>query len=225
MQVKLKVIGGKNDGREIKIGVPEFVIGRGDEAHLKPSSDLISRMHCSLKVQNGSVTIADMGSRNGTYVNGQKLEGEHKAKSGDTLRVGRLQFEVIVDHAEPGNKKPRVDGVAQAAARTAAAAASSGLLDEDSITDWLSNNVDEQRRSLQDTTQFSLDNTPTKMFVRSDELNEETVSPAKPEEISESDSKSGKKERYKKLPPREVAKADSTTGAADDVLRKFFNRR
>ncbi len=223
MQVKLRVIGGKNDGREIKIGVPEFVIGRGEEAHLKPSSDLISRMHCSLKVQNGMVTIADMGSRNGTYVNGQKLDGAHQAKSGDTLRVGRLQFEVIVDHGEPGNKKPRVDGVAEAAARTAAA--SNGMLDEDSITDWLSSNVDEQRRSLQDTTHFSLDNTPTKMFVRSDEIADESSSPAHPDEIGESDSRSGKKERYKKLPPREAAKSDSTKGAADDVLRKFFNRR
>ena len=43
MQVFLKIIGGKNDGREIKISVPEFVIGRGDTAHLKPSSDLVSR--------------------------------------------------------------------------------------------------------------------------------------------------------------------------------------
>jgi len=47
MQVFLKIIGGKNDGREIKISVPEFVIGRGDTAHLKPSSDLVSRRHCS----------------------------------------------------------------------------------------------------------------------------------------------------------------------------------
>jgi pSer/pThr/pTyr-binding forkhead associated (FHA) protein len=224
MQVKLRVIGGKNDGREIKIAVPKFVIGRGEEAHLRPSSDLISRAHCSLVVQNGSVTISDMGSRNGTYVNGKKLEAAHLAKSGDTLRVGRLQFEVIVDHAEPGQKRPKVEGVAEAAARTAAAAGN-GMLDEDSITDWLTTGVDEGRKSLHETTQFSLDHTPTKMFIRSDELVDEAAKPASPEEISESDSKSGKKAKYKKLPPIPVAKAESSTCAADDVLRKFFNRR
>ena len=79
MQVFLKIIGGKNDGREIKISVPEFVIGRGDTAHLKPSSDLVSRRHCSIKVVDGKVIVSDMGSRNGTFVNGEQLKGEHIA--------------------------------------------------------------------------------------------------------------------------------------------------
>lgn len=225
MQVKLKVIGGKNDSREITIAVPEFIIGRGDEAHLKPGSDLISRTHCSLKVENGSVTIADLGSRNGTYVNGVKLEGPHQARSGDTLRVGRLQFEVMIDHARPGNKKPKVEDVAEAAARTASGA--TGPFNEDSITDWLSQNPEESARSLQETQQFSLEETPTKMFARSDEVQDgegETPTDAGEGEESESESKIRKK-RYKKLPPREKIKAESSKGAADDVLRKFFNRR
>lgn len=223
MQVKLKVIGGKNDGREIRIGGPEFIIGRGETAQLRPSSDLISRTHCLIKLSNGAVSISDMGSRNGTYVNGQKLSGAYLAKSGDTLRVGRLQFEVIIDHAEPGLKKPKVEGVAEAAARTVNAALG-GELDEDSITDWLTISPEESRQSLHDTTQFSLENTKTKLFVRSDEL-ENTPKPASADEISESDSKPGKKDKYKKLPEVQKQKSESSKGAADDVLRKFFNRR
>jgi len=103
MQVKLKVIGGRNDGREIKISVPKFVIGRGDDAHLKPGSDLVSRHHCLLKIEDGALHISDMGSRNGTFVNGKKLESVHVAKVGDTLRIGRLQFEILIDHGKPGN--------------------------------------------------------------------------------------------------------------------------
>lgn len=223
MQVKLKVIGGKNDGREIRINGPEFIIGRGETAHLRPNSDLISRTHCSIKLTNGTVTISDMGSRNGTYVNGQMLAGVHQAKAGDTLRVGRLQFEVVIDHAEPGLKKPKVEGVAEAAARTANAALG-GELDEDSITDWLTISPEESRQSLHDTTHFSLENTKTKLFVRSDEL-ENTPKPLSGEEISESDSKSGKKDKFKKLPEVQNQKSESSKGAADDVLRKFFNRR
>lgn len=222
MQVKLKVIGGRNDGREIKIGVPEFVIGRGDDAHLKPSSDLVSRNHCKLKITEGALLVSDMGSRNGTFVNGTKLEGEHVAKVGDTLRVGRLQFEILIDHGAAGNKKPKVAGVAEAAARTAA---KKGDFDEDSITDWLnSTDQEEASKALNETQQFSLEDTPTKMFVRSDEIPEEEVKGPEAEVVEESDS-AIKKKRYKKLPPQERAKAESSKSAADDVLRKFFNRR
>ncbi len=229
MQVKLKVIGGKNDAREIKISVPEFVIGRGEEAHLKPSSDLISRMHCSLKIENGAVTVADMGSRNGTFINGVKLGEPHTARSGDTLRVGRLQFEILIDHAQPGNKKPRVAGVAEAAARTAEASSSgTDVFDEDSITDWLAPEAqDDSTRALHETQHFSLEETPTRMFVRGDEVAEGSDEgvPTPPEDISESDSSKTRKKRFRKLPPREKLKAESSKGAADDVLRKFFNRR
>jgi len=107
MQVTLKVIGGKNDGRQIKIAVPRFIIGRGETAHLRPSSDLVSREHCEIVVGDGVVRISDLKSRNGTYINGLKLDGPHDVCSGDSLRVGRLQFEVIVDHALAGAKKRR----------------------------------------------------------------------------------------------------------------------
>ena len=223
MQVKLRVIGGKNDGREIKISVPEFIIGRGDNAHLKPSSDLVSRHHCSLIIDNGALIIKDMDSRNGTFVNGEKIEKDYVAKVGDRLRVGRLQFEVLIDHMEPGNKKPKVQGVAEAAARTATAGGGDEL-DDESITDWLAPNNDDSTKSLTDTQQFSLEETPTKMFVRSDELSEsELRAPATGEDSEDSGSKKHKK--YKKLPQKQAAKADSSKSAADDVLRKFFNRR
>ncbi len=224
MQVKLRVIGGKNDGREIKISVPEFIIGRGENAHLRPSSDLVSRHHCSLFIRNGSLVIKDMDSRNGTFVNGTKLVGEYVAKVGDTLRVGRLQFEVLIDHMQPGNKKPKVQGVAEAAARTVGSAKSPEGLDDESITDWLAPTEDDSTKSLTDTQQFSLEETPTKMFVRSDELSDSDGQvPGSGEDTTDSGSKKHKK--FKKLPPKKANKADSSKSAADDVLRKFFNRR
>ena len=74
MQVVLKVVGGKNDGREITIAVPRFIIGRGDTAHLRPASDLVSREHCEILVSDGSVIINDLKSRNGTFVNGKRIK-------------------------------------------------------------------------------------------------------------------------------------------------------
>ncbi len=42
MQVNLKVIGGKNDGRMIGIAVSEFIIGRGEQAHLRPQANSLA---------------------------------------------------------------------------------------------------------------------------------------------------------------------------------------
>ena len=71
MQVVLRVVGGKNDGREITIAVPRFIIGRGETAHLRPASDLVSREHCEILFGDGKVVINDLTSRNGTFVNGK----------------------------------------------------------------------------------------------------------------------------------------------------------
>ena len=163
MQVILKVVGGKNDGRQIKIAVPRFIIGRGETAHLRPASDLISREHCEIVIGSGVVRVNDLKSRNGTYINGLKLDGPHNASSGDTLRVGRLQFEIVVDLALAGAKKPKVKGVVEAASRAATAKKKPSL--EDSISDWLMDDDDEpvsserERLSSAETLQLNLGDT------------------------------------------------------------------
>ena len=189
----------------------------------------MSRQHCCLKIQNGALLISDMGSRNGTFVNGEMLKAEHTAKVGDTLRVSRLQFEIVIDHGQPGNKKPKVQDVAEAAARTVSSTGGGGRFDEDSISDWLSKS-EEDEKTLQDTQQFSLEDTPS-VFSRADavespEKDEESVDgPVSGTEAEDSGSKRHKKKSYKKLPPREAMKAENSKCAADDVLKKFFNRR
>ncbi len=248
MQVNLKVIGGKNDGRMIRIAVPEFVIGRGEQAHLRPSSELISRMHCSIKIQDGKVTVEDMGSRNGTFINERQLAGPHVVKVGDVLRVGRLQFEVLIDHVQAGIKKPRVSDVVEAASRTAAQKAD---WTEDSITDWLTEQGDQSSTGLYETRQFALDE--TKYRIENPEKAAADVKPSDSDseladkdlvdkELSDKDptdkgdsgeieTKSGvfgfkkKKKEVLKLPPRPKADSANTKDAAGDVLRKFFNQR
>lgn len=229
MQIVLRVVGGKNDGREIKISVPRFIIGRGDTAHLRPSSDLVSREHCEILIGDGSVTINDLKSRNGTFVNGRELKEKHLAKSGDSLRIGRLQFEVVIDPAKAGAKKPKVEDVVEAASRTAKSKKASL---EDSITDWLMDGDDENDPSTverdiissADTIQLNLEE--TSVFgdtKRSQKPGEDSVE--EEEEAEESSTTSKSKKKPKKLPPIPKFQHESSTTAADDVLRKFFNRR
>ena len=224
MQVFLKIIGGKNDGREIKISVPEFVSGRGDTSHLKPSSDLVSRRHCSIKVVDGKVIVSDMGSRNGTFVNGEQLKGEHIAKPGDRVRVGRLQFEMVIDAAKASIKKEKVKNAVEAASRTVEAKKTGSL--EDSITDWLADDSDaspfddEEDFNPQDTVQLSTAETQ-EILVKSDEPSEE-----EPETVEDSGSTTNERKEGKgKLPPVPKKEAVDSTNAAGDVLKQFFNRR
>ena len=232
MRVHLKVVGGKNDGREIRIKVPEFIIGRGDDAHLKPTSDLVSRRHCSVKIHDGEVIIRDMDSRNGTYVNGVQLESPHKAKSGDKLRVGRLQFEVIIDPTESGNKKPKVEGVVDAATRSVGKSSNGSI--EDSITDWLDEEVEDTpsgmlRARRSETVQMNFDQTAT-IDLDSDETEkvveeQQTIdSSAADQQTMEEESDKKKKKGPGKLPPVPKFSHDDSKTAADDVLRRFFNR-
>ena len=227
MKTSLKVVGGKNDGREIPIKVSKFVIGRGEKAHLRSSSDLVSRQHTLIRVKDGKVTIEDLKSRNGTFVNGQKIEGVHVAKPGDKLRVGRLQLEMQIDMAAAGAKRPVVKDVAEVAARTASKTKSSDKSLEDDITDWLSDDDDspsisnERNSSAAETIQVSLEDT-SKIKTPAEEEAEATAGEeADSTETEESESK----DRFGKLPSREVEKHESSTHAADDVLKKFFSRR
>lgn len=217
MQVVLRVVGGKNDGREITIAVPRFIIGRGETAHLRPASDLVSREHCEILFGDGKVVINDLTSRNGTFVNGKQLTEAHVAKSGDSLRIGRLQFEVVIDPVKASAKKPRVGDVVEAAARTAQNKRSSL---EDSITDWLTAGDDEpntdERNAIAsaETIQLNLEETSVFGGAKRD-------SKSKKSEDDEDSSKDGPK----KLPPMPKQQHDNSTSAADDVLKKFFNRR
>ena len=223
MQVSLKVVGGKNDGRLIAINVPEFVIGRGETAHLRPQSDLVSRAHCSVLVADGKVVLRDLGSRNGTFLNDERLEGEQQVTIGDRFRVGRLQFEFQIDHAVAGSKKPKVEGVREAAARTAATAAED--FDDESITDWLSQDVDSEevaRTSGSETRQFMLDETERVLL---EQLSEESKKAREEKDRIDKEETKAANNEPGKLPDRARTNSEDSRDAASQMLRKFFNRR
>ncbi|QEG20723.1 FHA domain-containing protein [Mariniblastus fucicola] len=219
MQVVLRVVGGKHNGREIKLAVPKFIIGRGEGAHLRPSSDLVSRHHCGISVTDGQVIVEDLGSRNGTFVNGEQLSGPHNARSGDTIRIGRLQFELVMDPARSA-KKAKVTNVVEAAARTATAS-KEGI--EDSISDWLENEVAPPTESRAETVQFSMEETQT-IFGPGAEGREQSSGEIVVDQV-EQDSQELKKKGKGKLPPIPKVVHENSKIAADEALKKFFNRR
>ncbi len=107
MEVKLIVANGKNVGQEIPVSGPKFLIGRADDCQLRPRSDVISRYHCVILVEEGFVSVRDFGSKNGTFVNDQQIMGEQELHDGDRLRVGQLEFDVDLIGAK---REPPVEG-------------------------------------------------------------------------------------------------------------------
>ncbi len=228
MQVKLKVLSGSNAGREVAIAVPEFLIGRGDGCHLRPRTDLVSRQHCVLTIGEDGVNIRDLDSRNGTYVNDERITEVTQLKLGDRLRIGRLEFEVLIDHSLGGTKRPKVRDVKEAAARTRAAEPAEGELD---ITDWLEE-ADEvermQRMTDPDTRQFKFDDTDLvqleKAAAEAKGQSEDEESEDEPETAVEKLRRMKSKEPGK-LPERPGQAATDSREAATNMLKQFFNRR
>lgn len=129
MEVKLVVANGKNVGQEIPVTGPKFLIGRADDCQLRPRSDVISRYHCVILVEESFVAVRDFGSKNGTFVNDEQIMGEQELHDGDRLRVGQLEFDVV----SPGSTGEKPKGVHDAAIR-AVEGISPNQLD---LSDWL----------------------------------------------------------------------------------------
>jgi len=95
-QVELKVLEGRQQGKTIPLNVRQFLIGREQDCHLRPNSDLVSRHHCVFTVDDFTVRLRDLGSTNGTYVNGERIQGQVVLKPGDHVSIGKLSFEIVV---------------------------------------------------------------------------------------------------------------------------------
>ncbi len=80
--------------RDIPVNDHEFVIGRAPDCNLRLRSEDVSRHHCTLRVTGGEVLLLDLGSSNGTYLNGQRVRSQSRLKSGDEIAIGPLRFVV-----------------------------------------------------------------------------------------------------------------------------------
>ncbi|MCA9004083.1 MAG: FHA domain-containing protein [Planctomycetaceae bacterium] len=98
LQLSLKVVGGRHDGKQIPISGKKFLIGREEDCHLRPNSDMVSRHHCVFTVDEYSVRLRDFGSTNGTAVNGKRIKGEVQLSHGDQIQIGKLEFVIQISH-------------------------------------------------------------------------------------------------------------------------------
>jgi diguanylate cyclase (GGDEF)-like protein len=84
----LIVLTGAEVGQMFKLSNENMLIGRTDDADITLHDDGISRTHARIWVDDDGVQIEDLGSRNGTYCNGTRIE-KHTLGDGDKIHVGR----------------------------------------------------------------------------------------------------------------------------------------
>ena len=84
----LVVLAGASVGEMYKIEGEKTIIGRGQKAQIRLLDDGISREHAQLVIVNDRIVLQDLGSTNGTYCNGLKVEANKELVDGDKILVG-----------------------------------------------------------------------------------------------------------------------------------------
>jgi pSer/pThr/pTyr-binding forkhead associated (FHA) protein len=98
MQVALFMFGADGERRRFQLSRDMTVIGRREDCDLRIPLGDVSRKHCRLVKDDAGVRIEDLGSSNGTYRNGERVQ-EATLEPGDNIKVGPVFFVVQIDGA------------------------------------------------------------------------------------------------------------------------------
>jgi pSer/pThr/pTyr-binding forkhead associated (FHA) protein len=117
MDAKLVIISPDVQPKEFKLTLPT-TIGRSRQATIKLAHALVSRIHCELYEQDGVLMVRDLGSLNGTLVEGNQVT-EGPIGAGETLTVGTVSFMAMYT-PPPGTKTKTLSATITARAAVAA---------------------------------------------------------------------------------------------------------
>jgi EAL domain-containing protein (putative c-di-GMP-specific phosphodiesterase class I) len=94
------------DADETPVRVPlfplPFRIGRSPEAELVLGSPRISKLHAEIDANGRGYVVRDLGSRNGTFLNGERIDGERALRVGDVIHVAHRELKLVA--AEPNER-------------------------------------------------------------------------------------------------------------------------
>lgn len=83
----LMIRDGELAGQRWTIEVDEFIVGRGHDCHLVLPERQVSRHHIKILRQNGRFLLQDLGSKNGTHLNGRQVQGTVPIQDGDEIQI------------------------------------------------------------------------------------------------------------------------------------------
>ena len=106
MNVKMLVVQGRPAGKRLHFSLGEYYFGRGAECQVRPNSEWVSRQHCLLRVTAAGIFLRDLGSHNGTLVNGELVHEERRLGHGDQVQLGQLVFEIQIESGQTSAENP-----------------------------------------------------------------------------------------------------------------------
>ena len=107
MSPKLVVLSGPAVGQTFPLGPEAFAIGRHAGNALQVLDPAASRHHCRIEPADGGFLVRDLGSRQGTFVNGRPIQ-EHRLEEGDLVAVGETLLLFQIRESEPDCGEPQV---------------------------------------------------------------------------------------------------------------------
>ena len=138
----LRFISGKYQGGEFPI-VPDkqIVVGRSSDLDMVLVEDMVSRKHARIAMQQDQIWIEDLGSTNGTFVNGEKIK-RARLKEGDRVLIGTSILKVIASDGQINIKpeaevKQNLENVAAQRRQGSQARTMSGSIEEVPLPDLL----------------------------------------------------------------------------------------
>ena len=135
----MRFISGKYQGGEFPLPPnAEIVVGRSSDLDMVLVEDMVSRRHAKITVNGDAVTIQDLGSTNGTFVNGERIE-RMTLTDGDRVLIGTSIIKLVTTDGPPQQATPpkkRLEEVA-AGRRTNQVRSMSGAIDEVPLPDLL----------------------------------------------------------------------------------------
>jgi pSer/pThr/pTyr-binding forkhead associated (FHA) protein len=136
----LRFISGKYQGGEFPLRPHrEIVIGRSSELDMVLVEDMVSRKHAKITTDEKTVTIQDLGSTNGTFVNGEKIR-KVELKEGDRILIGTSIVKLVYVDSETTNSLSETEArsrMAVTANRRPPARSMSGSIEEIPLPDLL----------------------------------------------------------------------------------------
>ena len=101
MNYALQVVRGRSEANTLRLMDGVNSIGRHDDCQIRIRSSQVSRRHCQLFEDGDKLILRDLGSSNGTFVNGKRVLGQQTLKPGDVLTIGSVTLRVGLLGAAP----------------------------------------------------------------------------------------------------------------------------
>ncbi len=112
-QITLTVMAGPEQGQVFKVSRPTTILGRSTTCEIVVTDPLVSRQHCQIMLGMGGISLKDLGSTNGTFLNGARVT-ENPLRSQDVISIGgtRLRFALEVSKDSEDSRTPKIDELA-----------------------------------------------------------------------------------------------------------------